>query len=258
MITAVVDVDVTSFIAVCEASKEALKTATLLRSLKLNALIQGEKGVGKKTLCSYILPNASQISAKNHEELLSLLHSEEELIVTDFENVANIKVIIDTATKNGVRLIATASVNYTHELLEEFFTIRFTIPPLSQRKEDVFPLVDKFLTEFETLIGHKASFELKDFEPDLSENAYSLKKQILIASIFDEIEEKEIMQLMYDFLYAKLGTNNDYKNFLHLYEAPLIKAGLKRFKSQLQLADKLGLNRNTLRKKISENKEYLV
>jgi len=36
--------------------------------------------------------------------------------------------------------------------------------------------------------------------------------------------------------------------FLHLYEVPIIKAGLQRFKSQLQLSEKLGLNRNTLRK----------
>ncbi|HIC42959.1 MAG TPA: Fis family transcriptional regulator, partial [Sulfurimonas sp.] len=54
-----------------------------------------------------------------------------------------------------------------------------------------------------------------------------------------------------------LGGNNDYRNFLYLFEAPLIKAGLEKFKTQLQLADKLGLNRNTLRKKIAENKEYL-
>jgi len=54
-----------------------------------------------------------------------------------------------------------------------------------------------------------------------------------------------------------LGSNNDYKNFLHLYEVPIIKAGILRFKSQLQLSDKLGLNRNTLRKKIADNEKYL-
>jgi DNA-binding protein Fis len=41
-----------------------------------------------------------------------------------------------------------------------------------------------------------------------------------------------------------------------LYEVPLIRAGIKRFKSQLQLADKLGLNRNTLRKKIADHSDY--
>jgi DNA-binding NtrC family response regulator len=46
---AVVDVDATKFVVVSEASKEAFKTATLLRTLKVNALIRGEEGVGKKT-----------------------------------------------------------------------------------------------------------------------------------------------------------------------------------------------------------------
>ena len=59
------------------------------------------------------------------------------------------------------------------------------------------------------------------------------------------------------YLMDKLGSQSDYRNFLHLYEAPLIKAGLSRFRSQLQLSDKLGLNRNTLRKKIADNQKYL-
>jgi DNA-binding protein Fis len=62
---------------------------------------------------------------------------------------------------------------------------------------------------------------------------------------------------MQNYLVDRLGSNNDYRKFLYLYEVPLIKAGLFRFKSQSQLADKLGLNRNTLRKKITENKNHL-
>lgn len=64
------------------------------------------------------------------------------------------------------------------------------------------------------------------------------------------------MGIMEHYMIDKLGTNNDYRAFLHLYEVPLIRAGIKRFKSQLQLADKLGLNRNTLRKKIAEHSDY--
>ena len=48
-----------------------------------------------------------------------------------------------------------------------------------------------------------------------------------------------------------------YLNLVYLYEVPLIRAGLTKYKSQLQLSDKLGLNRNTLRKKIADNKQYL-
>ena len=65
------------------------------------------------------------------------------------------------------------------------------------------------------------------------------------------------MEIIYNYLVDRLGSQSDYKNFLHLYEAPLIKAGFDKFKSQLQLSDRLGLNRNTLRKKIAENDKYL-
>jgi DNA-binding protein Fis len=65
-----------------------------------------------------------------------------------------------------------------------------------------------------------------------------------------------LMGLMEHFLMERLGSNNDYRNFLHLYEVPLIRAGIKRFKSQLQLSERLGLNRNTLRKKINEHAHY--
>jgi DNA-binding protein Fis len=77
-----------------------------------------------------------------------------------------------------------------------------------------------------------------------------------LQSLLESIDEKNLMEIMEQFLIQKLGGNNDYRTFLHLYEVPLIKAGIKRFKSQLQLADKLGLNRNTLRKKIAEHAEY--
>lgn len=79
----------------------------------------------------------------------------------------------------------------------------------------------------------------------------------MINYLLQDINDLELMDIMQNYLSSKLGSNNDYKNFLHLYEVPLIKAGLQKYKSQLQLSDKLGLNRNTLRKKITDNKHYL-
>ena len=64
------------------------------------------------------------------------------------------------------------------------------------------------------------------------------------------------MHVMERYLETRIGSNNDYRKFLYLYEVPLIRAGLRKFGSQLQLAERLGLNRNTLRKKIAENKPY--
>jgi DNA-binding protein Fis len=79
----------------------------------------------------------------------------------------------------------------------------------------------------------------------------------MINYLLQNIQENELIEIIENYLVDKLGSNNDYKNFLHLYEIPIIKAGLQRFKSQLQLSDKLGLNRNTLRKKIADNSKYL-
>ncbi len=236
---------------------ETFKTATLLRSLKVSALIRGEVGVGKKTLARYILPSAPIVKAKNYEELLSVLHSSSEIIISDLENVANIKVVLKEAEKNGVRIIATASNAYENEKLEEFFGIDFTIPPLRERKEDVEVLCRQFFDEVTQMLGTEIKWDMENFEPDLSQNALSLKRQVIVRAVFDSIDEKEMMELMYNYLYEKLGGNDDYRKFLHIYEVPLIKAGMKRFKSQLQLSRILGLNRNTLRKKISKMKEYL-
>jgi len=47
-------------------------------------------------------------------------------------------------------------------------------------------------------------------------------------------------------------TKNDYRKNLYLYEVPLIKAGMAKFKSQLRISEEFGINRNTLRKKILE------
>ena len=79
----------------------------------------------------------------------------------------------------------------------------------------------------------------------------------MINYLLQDINESELMDIMRNYLIDKLGSNSDYKNFNHLYEAPLLKAGLEKFKSQLRFADRLGLNRNTLRKKIAENIKYL-
>ena len=253
----VADVDATKFVAVSQASKEALKTANLLRTLQVSALIRGESGVGRKTLASYILPSAPVVDAKNHEELLSVLHSSAEVIVSNLENVANIKVVLQEARENRTRIIATASPLYEDEILSDFFGIDFTIPPLRDRMEDVAMLIERFKEETVEMLGRDFSLDMKKIEPNLSENALSLKRQIIIRATFDDVEEEDLMELLQDYLYERLGGNDDYRKFLHLYEVPLIKAGLKRFKSQLQLSQILGLNRNTLRKKISNIKEYL-
>lgn len=249
-------VDAINFLTASSSSVEAFKTANLLKGLSVNAVIFGERGTGKLTLARYILPHAPVIDAIHYEELLDALESHSEVIIHRLDNVANLKRLIETLQKTRTRVIATAGYRYSQDQLDEIFTIRLALPPLSERREDVDMLIDAFVNEARQTLGKSEPFDLTGFVPDLSENALSLRRQVYLHYLFDSISENDLMGIMEHYLIDKLGSNNDYRVFLHLYEVPLIRAGIKRFKSQLQLAERLGLNRNTLRKKIADHAEY--
>jgi len=250
-------VDVTNFITASNASKEAFKTATLLKTLNVNSLITGEVGVGKKSLAQYILPEASLIDASDFDDLLIALESSNTIIISNIENSPNIKRVIDAINANDVRVVATAKSAFYNEHIDELFSVKFDIPPLSQRPEDVKFLVKEFIKEASSIFSTNASFNLENFKPDLSLNSNSLRRQVMVNYLLQDINDIELMDIIENYLTDKLGSHSDYRNFLYLYEVPLIKAGLHKYKSQLQLSDQLGLNRNTLRKKIADNKQYL-
>ncbi|MFT7859309.1 MAG: Fis family transcriptional regulator [Sulfurimonas sp.] len=257
VLVAAAAVDVTNFVTASEASSQAFKTATLLKSLTINALIMGENGVGKRTLASFILPNATVIEGSNYEELLQQIESSDQLIITDIENFPNIKLLSETIKEQKTRVIATSRQSFSNEYIDELFSVKFDIPPLVNREEDVQELIEIFVEDAVKLFGGENRFDIKNFKPDLSDNANSLRRQVMIDYLLQDIGDKELMGIIENYLFDKLGTNSDYRNNLYLYEVPLIRAGLAKYKSQLQLSDRLGLNRNTLRKKIAENKEYL-
>ncbi|WP_457744747.1 Fis family transcriptional regulator [Sulfurimonas sp.] len=258
VLVAAAAVDVTKFITSSEASIQAKKTASLLKTLNVSALITGEIGVGKKTLASFILPDVSVYDASNFDELLIALESSNELIISNIDRSPNLQRLVSAIQDNGVRIIATSSQLFSNDIIDELCSIKLELPPLRERDEDIAFLVDLFLEEAYKLFGgNKETFSLKNMNPDLSKNAHSLRRQVMISFLLEDIKDTELMDLIGSYLYDKLGSKNDYKEYLYLYEVPLIKAGINKFKSQLQLSDKLGLNRNTLRKKISDNKQYL-
>ncbi|MFA5454098.1 MAG: Fis family transcriptional regulator [Sulfurimonas sp.] len=246
-----------NYITASASSAQAFKTATLLKTLSVNALITGEVGVGKKSLARYMLPNAPMLDASNYDEILATLESANSVIITNLENLPNTKKVLDIISANNIRVIATAKNSYYNEVADKIFSIKLDIPSLQERPEDVKQLVEKFAKEASLLFGPKDEFNAKNFKPDLSQNSNSLRKQVMINYLLQNVSENELIEIIENYLVEKLGSNNDYKNFLYLYEVPLVRAGLQRFKSQLQLSDKLGLNRNTLRKKIADNSKYL-
>ena len=250
-------VDATSFVTACASSAQAYKTATLLKTLSVNALITGEVGVGKKTLAKYILNDAKIYDASEYEEILIALENSNEMIIINFENIPNIKKVLDLVKENSVRIVVTATSSFYSEYIDDTFSVKFDIPPLSQRPEDVKELVKMYMADASKLFKTSPILDMKNFRPDLSQNSSSLRRQLMISSLLQDINDIELMDILENYIESKLGSNSDYRKFLYLYEVPLIRAGLTKYKSQLQLSDKLGLNRNTLRKKIADNKQYL-
>lgn len=248
--------DATKFVTASNASAEAFKTANLLKLLSVNALITGKKGTGKLSLARHILPDAPVIDASHFDELLVALQSNTSLIIAHIEKTPNFHTLFEQISRTAVRVIATGSERFAQDGLDELFTVKVYLPPLQERPEDVEALKRQYVDEARIIFGAGKAIDVDHLEADLSDNAASLRRQIYMSYLLNNISEAELMQLMEEYLLERLGSNNDYRKFLHLYEAPLIKAGLTRFKSQLQLSNKLGLNRNTLRKKIADNKEY--
>lgn len=248
----------TNFLTSSNASVEAFKIASLLKSLPVNAIILGEHGTGKKTLAQYILPNANIIDAIKSDELLLALQSSDELIIINIDKSPNVKILSEQISLNSVRVIITGSSNFSNDLIDEICNIKIYLPPLCERKEDIKLLTEHFVKESKLLLGSTQDIDYDTFEADISQNASSLRRQVFFYTMLHNVSENEIMHIVEDYIYDKLGSNSDYRKFVHLFEVPLIRAGMKKFKSQLQLSQILGLNRNTLRKKIADHKEYNI
>lgn len=247
------------FIAVSETSKEIKNSAELLKTLDINALITGEKGVGKKSLAKFIAPDANIFNAKElqndiADNVISLSNCS--IIVDKIDEITNIDLIINWVENNSIKVIATSQKEELNDKLAEIFSITLEIPPLDKRKDDIKPLANKFSKEASSILG--ISEKPQKLIINTSENAYSLRKSIFFSYLFESIGENEIMMLMEKYLVENMLENdNIYRDFVYLFEAPLLRASQKRYKSQVQMAKNLGLNRITLRKKLELHKELL-
>ena len=97
------------------------------------------------------------------------------------------------------------------------------------------------------------TFESEHIPLNLTKNTKSLKRSVYIHLMKQSMDTQDIEEILYHYLLKHLDGNDAYREHLSLYERPLIEAGLHKFGSQLQLSQVLGINRNTLRKKIHEH-----
>lgn len=229
--------------------EQIVKGITLTKSLKVSSLIIGEPYAGKKTLVQSIFPYLHTINAKDANELQMALSQQDELVIYNIDAVPNLS-SYDFSNK---KIIAISDTQNVTEEMEEKFAFIYQMPSLKERDDDVSLLANFFCQQIreELMIEKRTKLDIKSL--DLSENIKSLKASIYRELVTANMQKKELEELIYKYLYPKLDGNNAYREHLEILERPMIRAGLDKYGSQLKLSSVLGLNRNTLRKKINEH-----
>ena len=225
-----------------------VKGLTLTKSLFVSSLLVGEAHIGKKTLIKSLFPNSTYVDALNYEELKSALESSSELIIYNFEKLLD----FEQLNFENKRIIAIANRIDNTKKIEKKFAFIYKMPKLEER-EDLNLLIEFFQSQIQKELMLDYPIEITPTELDLSENIKSLKASLYRQLIYKTLNRQELKKIIQNYLYEHLEGNNAYREHLDLYEKPLLIAGLKKFKSQLKLSSILGLNRNTLRKKIQEH-----
>lgn len=247
------------YIAKDSISKEILNSAKLLQAVEVNALILGGSGVGKKSLAKYILPNSEIYQAKDLQkdiidDIVSL--QSHAIIVDKIHEITNIDVFLRWLEENNIRLIAISNTENLNQKLKDIFSINLEIPELIKREEDTKALVSKFSQEASSILDMPLINNSK-LIINISNNTHSLRKSIYFSYLFETIGEHEILMFLEKYISENLYGENSYKELSYIFEVPLLKASTKKYKSQVQVAKHLGLNRITLRKKLEIYKELL-
>ena len=239
-----------TFFTTSEKIQHIMKSFNLTKTLFVSSIIIGEAHTGKKSLARYLFPDTPLVSGKNQEEVIVALENHDELIITDFEKLSN-QSALDFTNK---RIIATANYMGNAQVIDELFAFIYTMPPLQERPEDIDRIKELFIKEaLSTFMIDKSDINPDHIPTNLTSNTESLKKSVYLHLMKHSMNNKDIESILYEYLFKQLDGNDGYREYLGLYEKPLIEAGLKKFGSQLQLSQVLGINRNTLRKKIHEH-----
>ncbi|NPA61388.1 MAG: Fis family transcriptional regulator [Epsilonproteobacteria bacterium] len=230
--------------------KNIIKGLTLSKSLFVSILIVGEPHTGKKSLVRTLYREQNFIDGGDFEKVNRALESSKEVIIYNFDKIES----VDSLNFENKRVVAISNRVHNSSVIDRKFAFIYNMPPLRDRLEDVELLSREFIKEIreELMLDSSYPISISPNSLDLSMNIKSLRADIYKRLILNNISRKDIENILYDYLYENLGGNNAYRENLPIFERPLIEAGLKRYRSQLRLSSILGLNRNTLRKKINE------
>jgi DNA-binding protein Fis len=219
------------------------------KELLVSSLIYGERFTGKRSLVRQIYSNSFWVDGSNFDEVKSAIEKHSSVVVTNFEKITN----YDILDFENINLVAIYNGKSYNRVLEDKFAFIYYMPSLSEREEDVKLFIDHFYKEAKDVLEIEEDIEIKKQELEIYNNLKSLRKSIYKTLAIKSMKKDELSLALYNFFLKNISGFNIYKKELALFEKALITAGLEKYGSQLRLAEALGINRNTLRKKINEH-----
>jgi len=224
------------------------QTMQATRDLLVSSLVYGEKYIGKKSLIKKLFPNSTWVDGSNINDVKDAIKNNSHIVITNFEKINN----IDILEFENVNVVAIFNGKNYDKRFENKFAFIYYIPSLLEREEDIELFANQYINEAKEIYGISEDIKLDKYELDISQNLKSLKSSIFKTTIFKTVDKRELYEIMYNYFTKNYKGINVYKEQLEIFEKALITAGLDIYKSQLKLSEILGINRNTLRKKINE------
>ena len=253
---------------------------------KINLSMVNSKTIQKK-ICNLLfenstiyLDNINEISLSFQAHLLNLLRNTFSKI--ENENIKNVRFII-SSSENLIKLIEKGE--FREDLFYYLNIIPLNIPPLRERKEDIKDLVDSFLNlnkinnlpiksmhnyAYKELENYSWPGNIKELETFINRlvilSPGKLINEKFVKSELDKVKEQlkndfsnfsEIFDLELENFFKNADisrySNSLYNFLLRKLEHSLIRKTLSVVNgNQIKASRLLGLNRNTLRKKINE------
>jgi DNA-binding protein Fis len=236
------------FVMESDAVRQIVRGLQRTHSLYVSSILIGPPSTGNRTLVRHLFPGVPEVDGRDQEALKNALAMENELIITSFEAVNN----PDQLDFQNKRIVAIADREIPPRIADEKFAFIYRMPALKERPEDIRAFTRLFLEEARDVFRCAGEVELGPEQLHIGENLQSLRASVYREVLQQSMRPDEIESALYHLFMRTLEGNNAYRESLGILERPLLRAGLKRYGSQLKLSEILGINRNTLRKKLHE------
>jgi transcriptional regulator, propionate catabolism operon regulatory protein len=272
--------------------KMVIQSAERYSEKEESILISGEKGTGKEKLAHYIHYRSSKRSfplmtincSLLTTEQWNLLLSEEEGLLASNDNgtiflknidsvaLSNQKELMSYLVKNNPksRIIASSSENiltmvesgaFLYDLYYLLAQLTLSLPPLSKRKEDIDHIARIFINEFNTKYGkqiagirNEAIGELENYSwpGNITQLKQVINETVLLAN-GPFIEKEDINYILKTKLKETELAQLDLTGTLEEIEQRIIRqVWQEEGMNQTKTAERLGINRTTLWRKLKE------